>query len=92
MDNNLEALKTNYLRAIVDSRTWERSEISDKNFYKITAYVVALEEELEKVLGSPTLKLAAEVARARQAEINRLQDLLSMCRESNDQKLRGWGD
>jgi hypothetical protein len=37
-----------------------------------------LNAELNKVLGSPTLKLAAEVARARQSEIKRLENITTI--------------
>jgi hypothetical protein len=76
MDNNLEKLKQSYLKALNCLFIAADESVAQDVNQKVKAYVAALEQELEKVLGSPTLKLAAEVARARQAEINRLEDLL----------------
>jgi hypothetical protein len=73
MDNNLSQLKTEYDVCRGSFLNRPRDFL-----YASVAYVEALEQELEKVLGSPTLRLAAEVARARQAEINRLRDFIEM--------------
>lgn len=52
--------------------------------------IAFLRAELQKVLGSSTLKLAAEVARARQSEIERLQRTLTFAQE--DSKRLDWLD